>query len=432
MTPKPLSSGAALSRLLAATAALLLLGCGGGSTPRHASAGRGSHASLDARACGNPTGDLGQRMQTFLQATLALEAELASTDAALHATCAVMARRLGLPGQPARAPGTSRALSLCTIVAEDLRARLAAEATAAATAPPGTPAPAQTTAQSTAQTTAKTPAAAPAPTAPATPAAPAASGPITVRAAPAVCTVPMAIVARAASACGAGEVALLCRGTCRGTCTSDCQGTCAGRCEGRCQSADRAAARPDGACSGLCQGACIGACEGTCDGTCEGTCQSTGESTGSGHVDVVLPRQPRQARSPATPGAPACEVVAELAGSAAAGCTAPAIEVALGPGADTTRLAAVLRSLRDDLPIVLRLRARLAGPLQATLLTWGRVATDLVAAGPGPLRPLGDQASCVFGQIEAAAARLAALQASLAEQLAAAAALETAVRLQRS
>lgn len=430
MTPKPLLSGAALSRLLAAAAALLLLGCGGGSTSRHASAGRGSHASLDARACGNPTGDLGRRMQTFLQATLALEAELASNGAALHATCAVMARRLGLPGQPARAPATGPALSLCTIVAEDLRARLAAETTAAAaTAPPSTPAPAQTTARTTARASAAAPAAAPpAAPAPTTPAAPAAPGPITVRAAPAVCTVPMAVAARAAAACGAGEVVLLCRGTCRGTCTSDCQGTCAGRCEGRCQSTDRAAARPDGVCNGLCQGACIGTCEGTCDGTCEGIC----EGAGSAHVDVVLPRQPRQPRSRMVPGAPACEVGAELAASAAAGCTAPAIEVALGPGADTTRLAAVLRSLREDLPIVLRLRARLAGPLQAALLTWGRVATDLVAAGPGALRPLGDQASCVFGQIEAAAARLAALQASLAAQLAAAAALETAVRLQRS
>lgn len=404
MTPKPLHSGAALSCLLAAAAAIALLGCGCGAAQRRA-AGRAGHGGVDPGACGTPAGDLGRRMQTFLQATIALEAELASTDAALHATCAVMAQRLGLPGQPARARRTSRprTLPLCTAVAEELRARLGAD-------PGASPGAAATTPASTPTAPASAPAAAP---------APAASSPIVVRAAPAACTVRMDVAAQAAAACSTDEVALLCRGTCQGTCTSDCQGTCEGRCEGRCQSTDRDGARTDGTCNGLCQGACTGTCAGTCDGTCEGTC--------SGHVDVMYGRDARAAR-----GEAACEVGAELAASAAAVCTAPAIEIALGPGTDAARLGAALRTMREDLAIVLRLRARLAGPLQAAMLTWARVATDLVAAGPGALRPLGGQATCVFDQLEAAAARLAAMQASLSEQLAAAAALEAAVRLERS
>ncbi len=416
MTRKPFSiSNAARLCMRAAAAALTLAvalaGCGGAASRRRAGpAERGSHGAVNLRACGNPATDLGRRMHAFLQATVALEAELASTDAALRATCDVMARRLGLPGAPPRARRTShpRTLPLCTAVAGELRAQLAAglgpsRAAAAATAPAtASPTAPPVTSPITASTTPSIMAAA--------------SSPLVVRAAPAACTVRMDIAAQAAAACSAGAgVALLCRGTCQGTCTSACQGTCDGRCEGRCQSTDRSGPSTDGTCNGLCQGACVGTCEGTCDGTCEGTC--------SGHVDVTAARDGERAE-------PACEVSAELAASAAAVCTAPAIELALGTGVDATRLGPALRTMREDLPIVLGVRARLAGPLQAAMLTWGRVATDLVAAGPGALRPLGGQASCVFAQIEAAAARLAAMQASLSEQLAAAAALEVAARLQ--
>jgi hypothetical protein len=332
MTSKPLHAGAALRWLLAAAAALALLACGGGGAPRRASAaGRGTHG-VDARACGTLTTDLGRRAQAFLQATIALETELASTDAALHTTCAVMARRLGLPGPRPRARRTGDTLSLCTAVAGALRARLGADPGAAAAPPPGSAPPVSTRAsiQDPGQDPIKAPGSPPA----------------------------------------------------------------------------SAAAGPAGAAAGARAGAPIAAPAGV--------------------------SAPPAAASPVTVrAAPAtCDVHGDIAAQAAAACTAPAVVIALSPGADATRLAPVLRTLREDLPIVLRLRARLAGPLPAAMRQWGRAAADRVAAGPDALRPLGRQASCVFARIEAAAARLAAMQASLAGQRAAAAALEAAVRLQ--
>jgi hypothetical protein len=90
---------------------------------------------------------------------------------------------------------------------------------------------------------------------------------------------------------------------------------------------------------------------------------------------------------------------------------------------DTGRVAGA------HLPGIARLRTRAAGPLQTELRTWGRTAADLVAAGPGPLRPLGSRAACVFDQLVIAAARLAVMQASLTVQLEASAAIQSAARI---
>jgi hypothetical protein len=101
------------------------------------------------------------------------------------------------------------------------------------------------------------------------------------------------------------------------------------------------------------------------------------------------------------------------------------------PG-DTAQPAAATAASRvagAHMPGIARLRTRAAGPLQTELRAWGRTAADLVAAGPGPLRPLGARAACMFDQLVIAAARLAVMQASLTAQLEASAAIQAAARI---
>jgi hypothetical protein len=373
---------------VAAPLALILCGaCGGAPAPRRASPAAG--ARVNPLACGSRARtDLGRRMQAFLDATVALETEIAATETALRDACAALGHGLGLPG--ARLAGGARAV--CVTVSDELDAALAAARLASAA----------------------TPAAAAAATA-----APAATpSPLVVRAQPVACTVDMNAAARALAACtGSAAAPLRCRGTCQGTCASGCAGTCAGRCQGTCQGNVRA----DGTCSGVCQGVCAGVCQGTCDGACTGT------GACLGHADAQAD--------------PACEARAELAAGIAATCASPtaqpakpAVMPAVTIILDRTvvadaRLDAVVRALHEHMPAILRLRARAAGPLRSALHTWGRAAADLVAADPDALQPLGGRAACVFDQLLIAAARLAVMHASLTAQLEASAALQAVARL---
>jgi hypothetical protein len=100
-----------------------------------------------------------------------------------------------------------------------------------------------------------------------------------------------------------------------------------------------------------------------------------------------------------------------------------------GDAAQPAAATAADRVTGAHLPGIARLRTRAAGPLQTELRAWGRTATDLVAAGPGPLRPLGSRAACTFDQLVIAAARLAVMQASLTAQLEASAAIQAAARI---
>ena len=98
-------------------------------------------------------------------------------------------------------------------------------------------------------------------------------------------------------------------------------------------------------------------------------------------------------------------------------------------GAQPATATAASRVAGAHLPGIVRLRTRAAGPLQTELRAWGRTAADLVAAGPGALRPLGSRAACMFDQLVIAAARLAVMQASLTAQLEASAAIQAAARI---
>ncbi|HWN71537.1 MAG TPA: hypothetical protein VNM90_28060, partial [Haliangium sp.] len=130
--------------------------------------------------------------------------------------------------------------------------------------------------------------------------------------------------------------------------------------------------------------------------------------------------QPEQPRQPA--GTTAGATTAKPAVGAAPGTPAPA-------AATDARLEATLRVMRAHLPGIARLRTRAAGPLQTELQAWGHTAADLVAAGPGALRPLSSRAACMFDQLVIAAARLAIMQASLTAQIEASAAIEAAARI---
>ncbi len=67
---------------------------------------------------------------------------------------------------------------------------------------------------------------------------------------------------------------------------------------------------------------------------------------------------------------------------------------------DKTKLEMTLKALREGLPKLLSLKARLE-PLQAAVDAWAQAAADLKAMGPKFVNSFGDQALCISGQIAA-------------------------------
>ena len=200
---------------------------------------------------------------------------------------------------------------------------------------------------------------------------------------PAVCTVNVEAAASAAAQCEAraeADIDVQCSGTCTGTCQGTCQGTCAG-------------AAGTGGGGGECNGECQGTCQGTCSGGCEG------------HADVQADAS--------------CEAKAEVAANVEAECTEPELEVTYEAGivVDASKVEAAARAVRVGLPRILMIQAKMSGPVQAAFTTWSRTAQELAAAGPRLVNSLGEQAMCVAGQIQAAAAMLASIQVSIEVQV---------------
>jgi hypothetical protein len=194
---------------------------------------------------------------------------------------------------------------------------------------------------------------------------------------PAVCTVDANVAVEAAAKCEAKASADV-KVECSGSCTGTCKGECAGKCEG--------AAGGGGA-----KGECAGKCEGTCKGSCEGGCE--------GSADVQASAE--------------CEAKAEVDANVKAECTEPEVNVTYEKGEPNPKVDAVVEALKTGMPKLLSVSASLKGPTALAVKTWGKTAKNLAKASGKLYSSLGDQATCVSGQLAAAASMVAKVDASV-------------------
>jgi modification target Cys-rich repeat protein len=187
---------------------------------------------------------------------------------------------------------------------------------------------------------------------------------------PAVCRVDIDAQAKLAAECE-GKAAADVGASCSGTCHGRCDGTCAGK-----------------AGTGGSGGECNGECKGTCHGSCEG------------HADVKASAE--------------CRSSAQVHASVNLQCTEP--ELTIQPEAkvivDKAKAEMTLKALRDGLPKLLSVKARLE-PLQAAVETWATSAKELKDMGPKFVNSFKDQALCITGQIAAAASMIGHIQANV-------------------
>jgi hypothetical protein len=170
---------------------------------------------------------------------------------------------------------------------------------------------------------------------------------------------------------------------CEGKASADVGASCSGVCHGRC----------DGTCAGKAgTGGSAGECNGECKGTCHGSCE--------GHADVKASGQ--------------CRSSAQVHASANVECTEPKLEISFAANVivDKAKAEMTLKALRDGLPKLLSVKARLE-PLQAAVETWVSSANELKDMGPKFVQSFADQAMCISGQIAAAANMIGHIQANV-------------------
>lgn len=195
---------------------------------------------------------------------------------------------------------------------------------------------------------------------------------------PAVCKVNAAVAASAAAQCEAkaeADIDVKCSGTCSGT----CEGTCSGSGSGTAGS---------GGSSGSAEGQCNGECSGTCRGDCDGTAEVNASAQ--------------------------CKAEAEVKASVDVQCTEPELTVNADASimVDTERAEATLRAIRNGLPKMLSVQARLR-PLKASAAAWATSARELASAGGDLASSFKDQALCISGQIKGAFDAVAKIDASI-------------------
>jgi hypothetical protein len=187
---------------------------------------------------------------------------------------------------------------------------------------------------------------------------------------PAICQVDMRASARAAAECeGKAEADI------KASCEGRCNGTCSGGCEGKAGT---------GGNSGQCDGVCKGQCDGTCDG--------------SAKVDASAQ----------------CRAQAEVDASLNVQCSEPEFKVDAEASAivDTSKIELTLAALREGLPQIFSVQARLR-PLQSAVATWATGAAELAASANDLAGSFKDQAFCISGQIAAAASMVTNIKASV-------------------
>ncbi len=187
-----------------------------------------------------------------------------------------------------------------------------------------------------------------------------------------VCTSEIDFTASVVAECEASvaaDVSVSCSGECGGTCRGECDGTCQGGGGG---------------------GECNGVCEGTCRGSCSADCH------GYANVDASME----------------CKASAEIRASVNTTCTEPKVEVVEEEVTivDDTKFKKAMAAIDAGLPTILRIGAK-AKLVAKAIVQWGKTLAQLVKASGQLIADLGDKGLCVVGQVGAAFAAVAQVEA---------------------
>jgi len=98
-----------------------------------------------------------------------------------------------------------------------------------------------------------------------------------------------------------------------------------------------------------------------------------------------------------------CKAAGAVNASINAKCTEPELTIDFDAKAavDTSKLTMTIKAMRDGLPKLLSVAARIK-PLQEAMEVWAKTAADLKDMGPKFVQSFGDQAMCITGQLGAA------------------------------
>jgi hypothetical protein len=109
-----------------------------------------------------------------------------------------------------------------------------------------------------------------------------------------------------------------------------------------------------------------------------------------------------------------CKAAAGVKASLAVQCTEPELTITAEAKVvvDKSKLEMTLKALRDGLPRLLSIKARLE-PLQAAVADWVKAATELKEMGPKFAQSFADQAMCITGQVAAVANAATHIQANV-------------------
>lgn len=195
---------------------------------------------------------------------------------------------------------------------------------------------------------------------------------LVTRTEPPVCTTDIDFTASFAAECDASvsaDIGVRCEGSCSGTCEGDCAGTCEG-----------------GGGGGECNGVCDGECQGRCSGGCEG------------YADVDASVE--------------CKASAEVNASVHTTCTEAKVVVVREDVTvvDDSKFQAAMAAIDAGLPELLTVGAK-AKLVLKSIGAWVKTGAQLVKASGDLIADLGDKGLCVVGQVGAAVAAVAQVQA---------------------
>lgn len=195
---------------------------------------------------------------------------------------------------------------------------------------------------------------------------------LVTREVPPVCTTEIDFAAGVAAECEAqaqGSMSMTCDGHCSGTCNGACDGTCVG-----------------GAAGGVCQSQCDGVCGGSCTGSCDGYV--------TGGVEAE------------------CRATVEIRSSLHTTCTEPRLEVVEESVTivDDTKFRKAQAAIMAGLPTI-RQSAKKAELVARSAVLWTKTLGGLIGSGGQLLVELGERSVCIGGQLQAALAAAAQVEA---------------------
>lgn len=359
---------ASLVALIATLGLVTSAGCPGGA-PGVPGVPGGAASSVDPNTCGNyAASEAGAKLKAFLEATVQLETAVKDTENYVKDTCIMMGKELGL----AALEGDTKTVCDAVVAGINDNMKIGLQANAS----------------------------------------------LTLDYEPARCEVSVDAAASFAAKCEAkaeADIDVKCTGTCTGTCSGQCSGTCSGQCSGTCNGTCNgtcSATNADGSCAGECDGTCEGSCSASCEGSCDASCEGSCSGGCDGHAEV-------QAEA-------SCQAKAEVSASVEAECTEPKVDISWDAEVvvDESALTKVKAALEVGMPRLLKVAAKIGGPVKAAFQTWSKAAGDLVKASGKLYNSLGDQATCVVGQLKAAAGMIAGIEASISVQVEVSASVE--------